>query len=233
MASFVPINVPIVLGMLTMHSTPAIVFWQWVNQSYNAVFNYCNRSGMEMSTEQQTVSYALATGSSCAMALLMKRFQPEVLRKIPWVLPYISVATGGSANLYFTRRSELQNGTPILDPDTNEQLGVSKKAGQIAFVKTWISRTLMLPIPLLVLPSSLKKFIVEAMWFGDLRRHRRGAVSLEAFLVILSLSFALPACVALYPQKMEVSVASLEPEFLPLRNRHSGRMSHVIVNKGL
>ncbi|KAF4702794.1 hypothetical protein FOZ62_027503, partial [Perkinsus olseni] len=66
-------------------------------------------------------------------------------------------------------------------------------------------RTLMLPIPLLVLPSSLKKFIVEAMWFGDLRRHRRGAVSLEAFLVILSLSFALPACVALYPQKMEVS----------------------------
>ncbi|EER11926.1 Sideroflexin-3, putative, partial [Perkinsus marinus ATCC 50983] len=154
--------------------------------------------------------------SSCAMALLMKRFQPESMRKVPWVLPYISVATGGTANLYFTRRSELQNGTPILDPDTNEQLGVSKKAGQIAFMKTWISR-----------------FIVEAMWFGDLRRHRRGAISLEAFLVILSLTFALPACVALYPQKMEVSVASLEPEFLALRNRHGGRMSHVMVNKGL
>ncbi|KAF4659440.1 Brefeldin A-inhibited guanine nucleotide-exchange protein 1 [Perkinsus chesapeaki] len=238
MASFVPVNVPIVLGMLTMNSTPAIVFWQWVNQSYNAVFNYCNRSGVEMDSREQAISYALATGSSCAMALLLKRFQPESLKKVPWVLPYISVATGGTANLYFTRRPELQNGTPLLDPFTNEQLGVSRKAGEIAFMKTWISRTLVLPMPLLILPSTLKKqafktFIVEAMWFGDLRRHRRGAVSLEALLIILSLSFALPACVALYPQKMEVAVTSLEPEFLPLRNRHGGRMTHVVVNKGL
>ncbi|EEQ99573.1 sideroflexin, putative [Perkinsus marinus ATCC 50983] len=71
MASFVPINVPIVLGMLTMHSTPAIVFWQWVNQSYNAVFNYCNRSGMEMTTEQQAVSYVLATGNDFFLLLLI------------------------------------------------------------------------------------------------------------------------------------------------------------------
>ncbi|EER19008.1 hypothetical protein Pmar_PMAR007988, partial [Perkinsus marinus ATCC 50983] len=37
--------------------------WLDVNQSYNAVFNYCNRSGMEMTTEQQAVSYVLATGN--------------------------------------------------------------------------------------------------------------------------------------------------------------------------
>ena len=42
--AFVPANIPICAGMLmTAPTTFNVLFWQWVNQSYNAGFNYCNR----------------------------------------------------------------------------------------------------------------------------------------------------------------------------------------------
>ncbi|OEH77251.1 tricarboxylate carrier protein [Cyclospora cayetanensis] len=52
LAAFAPVNIPICAGMLLTAPTAAnSVFWQWVNQTYNAAFNYAN--GNRLDDEKQ------------------------------------------------------------------------------------------------------------------------------------------------------------------------------------
>jgi len=50
-------------------STPALLFWAWVNQSHNALVNYYNRNATsEMSTKTFMVSYGTAVTSALVVA---------------------------------------------------------------------------------------------------------------------------------------------------------------------
>jgi hypothetical protein len=45
MCAFVPVNIPILFGMLISPPTTFnTIFWQWFNQSFNAGLNYGNRN---------------------------------------------------------------------------------------------------------------------------------------------------------------------------------------------
>jgi sideroflexin-5 len=47
-SAFVPANMPIICAMmLSPPSTKSTIFWQWVNQTYNAGFNYGNRNASQ------------------------------------------------------------------------------------------------------------------------------------------------------------------------------------------
>ncbi|XP_055502986.1 sideroflexin-2 isoform X2 [Leucoraja erinacea] len=51
-------------------SVPAVVFWQWVNQSFNALVNYTNRNAASPITAKQIgVAYLTATSTALATAV--------------------------------------------------------------------------------------------------------------------------------------------------------------------
>jgi hypothetical protein len=66
MSAFIPANVPIAAGMLLTAPTPFnVLFWQWVNQTYNAGFNYANGNKSNVAeTSDLLCEYTRLRGSS-------------------------------------------------------------------------------------------------------------------------------------------------------------------------
>ncbi|KAJ6669124.1 hypothetical protein lerEdw1_007933, partial [Lerista edwardsae] len=67
----VPGGMAITGFMLQYYRTvPAVVFWQWVNQSFNAIVNYTNRNAANpISLKQIGVAYVTATSTALATAV--------------------------------------------------------------------------------------------------------------------------------------------------------------------
>jgi hypothetical protein len=69
MSFFMPSNLPITAGMLLSGTGMRQVFWQWLNQSYNAGFNYANRNAtVPINAAQMAASYSVAVGVACGMS---------------------------------------------------------------------------------------------------------------------------------------------------------------------
>ena len=53
----------------------AVMFWQWMNQSFNALVNYTNRNAKSpLTTTQLGVAYVSATASACVVAVQFRAF---------------------------------------------------------------------------------------------------------------------------------------------------------------
>lgn len=231
MAGFIPVNIPLVAGMLNATSVPGTLFWQWANQSYNSATNYSNRSGSDMTMEQIGTSYGIAVGASCGLALAFRwlgKHGPPSFRRVaavPFVVPYIAVSAAGASNVYFSRRPEMDNGVVVRD-EAGEELGVSREAGKQGVYRTILSRSLGLPIPVLVLPAIAMALVPKSV-------PPRARMLVELGAITSSLCFALPATLAIFPQRMALDARSLEPQFHNLRNADGKPITTVFSNKGL
>ena len=88
MSGYVPFNGPISVAMVASGSTPALLFWNWVNQSQNALVNYFNRNATSpMSDETLAKSYAGAVAAAMVVAFgmstaIQRKFEPAKAKRM-------------------------------------------------------------------------------------------------------------------------------------------------------
>ncbi|KAM9188054.1 sideroflexin-2 [Mergus octosetaceus] len=217
--------------MLQFYRTvPAVVFWQWVNQSFNAIVNYTNRNAASpISLAQIGVAYVTATGTALATAvglnLYTKRAPPLLAR---WV-PFAAVAAANCVNIPMMRQQEIINGVTVTDEDNNE-LGRSRRAAVKGIAQVVVSRIAMAAPGMIILPIIME----QLEKFPFMQRIRVLHAPLQVLLCGGFLVFMVPAACALFPQRCSLALASLEPELRDsIVAKHGDKVPYVYFNKGL
>lgn len=230
MAAFVPMNVPIVAGLLNATSPAGTLFFQFINQTYNVLVNYANRNAtVPVDRQSLALSYGTAVGSSCSIAMGLRHILSKSTHWSPRAqfigrsfLPFTAVATAGALNVVLMRSQEMKTGIDITDEKGNV-LGKSKVAAKHALAQVAVSRV-FLPLPVLALPP-LAMAVVDRVFPVLPKRVRMVA---ELGVITGSLCLGLPAAIALFPQRAQLPVSKVEPEFSKFHN-----VDYVYFNKGL
>jgi len=230
MSAQVPMNMTITGCMMTFYkSTPTVIFWQWMNQTFNAVVNYTNRSGSTpVSKSQLGVSYVLATGGAVTTALSLNHVVKTLPAIVGRMVPFSAVAAANCINIPLMRSSELMEGIELVDKNDNP-IGESKIAAKKAIGQVVVSRVIM-AMPGMMIPP----FIMNALEKKPfLQRNPRMNAPIQIGLIGCLLIFATPLCCALFPQKSSIAVSSLEPELQKKIKAMPNAPDIVFYNKGL
>ncbi|XP_003494629.1 sideroflexin-1 [Bombus impatiens] len=230
MSAQVPMNMMITGCMLTFYKTTAhVVIWQWINQSFNAIVNYTNRSGsspIPMNTILQ--SYAIASGGAVMTALGLNRLLRNAPPLVGRLVPFAAVAAANCVNIPFMRMPELQNGIE-LQTEEGTKVGSSRRAASKAIAAVTLSRILM-SAPSMILSPILMNFMDRRQM---LRNAKWAVVPIQVLICGVCLTFATPLCCALFVQRVPISVDDLEPDVRDQVLFANPNLRTVYYNKGL
>ncbi|XP_014477890.1 PREDICTED: sideroflexin-2 [Dinoponera quadriceps] len=233
----VPGGMAITGAMLQFYrTTQAVVFWQWVNQSFNALVNYTNRNANSpVTTSQLGVAYVSATAAAMVTALGCKTFWEK--RATPLMaryVPFAAVAAANCANIPLMRQNEITNGVDLVD-DGGRKLTRSKFAAVKGISQVVISRIVMCAPGMLILPPIMEK-LEKYPWMQKIKPLH---APIQILMCGISLSVMVPTACALFPQNCSIKASTLqrwEPENYKLlkKNCEGGAMpTYLYFNKGL
>lgn len=165
----VPGGMLITGAMLQFYRTvPAVVFWQWVNQSFNALVNYTNRNAnSSLTVTQLGVSYVSATSSALIAAIGCKSYWQK--RASPFVqryVPFAAVAAANCVNIPLMRQNELVDGVDVQDANGNV-VGKSRIAAAKGISQVVFSRILMAAPGMMLLPVIMER-LERINWFRQM-----------------------------------------------------------------
>uniref|UniRef100_A0A3B3SS65 Sidoreflexin n=1 Tax=Paramormyrops kingsleyae TaxID=1676925 RepID=A0A3B3SS65_9TELE len=212
----VPGGMAITGFMLQFYRTvPAVVFWQWVNQSFNALVNYTNRNAASPITPKYILTYRKCSSKDlCAPSCLCRQKAPPLVAR--WV-PFAAVAAANCVNIPMMRQQEILNGIAVTDENGNK-LGHSRNAAIKGITQVVISRITMAAPGMIILPIVMER----------LERYRFMQVG-PCLLV-----FMVPAACSLFPQRCSMAVSKLEPELRDsIVSQYGDSIRYIYFNKGL
>jgi len=230
MSAQVPMNMAITGSMMTFYkSTPQVVFWQWFNQSFNALVNYTNRSGdAPISTSTLGTSYVCATGGALGTALGLNSLAKTLPTLWGRFVPFVACSIANSINIPMMRKQELSQGIPLQTKDGTKTGESSVKAAQKGISMVVASRVLMASPGMILVPMFAD--LLEKR--GVLAKYPRINAPTQILLCGFFLTFATPLCCAIFPQMTAIHVDSLEPDIAE-RLKQKGHKDYLYFNKGL
>lgn len=210
-------------------TTPQVVFWQWVNQSFNALVNYTNRNAKsDITNAQIATAYVSATTGAMIIALglnsLVKTAPPLLARYVP----FASVAAANCINIPLMRQREIMNGISVYD-ETGHELGKSHKAAYKSIAQVCTSRIAIAAPGMLLLPIVMER-LEKYNW---MKRVKFLHAPIQVALCGVFLTFMVPFGCAMFPQTSSLRIEQVEEDLRNLiQSKHVG-VSTVYFNKGL
>jgi len=231
----VPGGMMITGAMLTFYkSVPQVVFWQWFNQSFNALVNYTNRNANSpTSTKQLGAAYFSATFSALGVAIGLKKVLEKSPPTFQRLVPMVAVASANCVNIPLMRQVELMEGITVTD-SSGEVACQSRVAAKEGIAMVTLSRIAIAAPGMFFLPFIMEK-MEKKNWFKS-----RPAIHapFQVLGVGCFLMFMVPIGCSIFPQYVEISSQKLKssdpPAYKQLCEKYGDSIpAQLYYNKGL
>jgi len=236
MAGYVPFNGPVCVSMMIVSTTPQLLFFNWINQSQNALVNYYNRNASSpTSNETLAKSYAAAVSAALLVAfgtsqIIKRRFDAKTASKLLTFVALPSSMIASSSNAYIMRSPEIESGISLVDAEGKQIVdgARSRTAAKKAVMETVYSRVLLqlptffLPPVFMMIPPVAAAAAVNPVF----------SIGANTFVTLIGFGLGLPAAVAYFPQIGELPVEEIDNENVK-KVAISRGLKSVFYNKGL